>query len=72
MVHTEHVPRWQQHHMGPAMQQLNTTVHTPMGWIFTALQKNLRHECSESAQEQRITLYGSDQQQFTQIMLKGT
>jgi len=38
MMHTEHVPRWQQFHMAPAMLQLNSSATTSVD-IQNALYK---------------------------------
>ena len=66
------VPKWQQLHVARAMHEPNSDVSTPLRWIFkTALykrlqlqsliQKHMQHKHSESAWEQRIALYKSNQ-----------
>ena len=62
MMYTEHVPRWQQLHMALSGHQYG-------GYIFflnhkriqSLIQNHMQHECNESAQEQRIALYKSNQ-----------
>ena len=69
-MYTESVPRWQQFHMAPALQQPKSTVSTPLGWILKTCSKKLRsliqnhtrQECSESAREQRTALHKGEQQ----------
>ena len=61
-------PRWHQFHVAPAMPALQ--VHHFSGYLKTRY-KNRCHSCritferSESAREQRIALYESDQQSTT-------
>ena len=74
MMSTESVPRWQQFHMAPALQQPNSAVSIPLGWILKMCYKSLQsliqnhtwQECSESAREQRTALHKGDQQKQRQ------
>ena len=74
VMYTELALRQQQFHMAPATQQPNGAVSTSLWWILktylkvrakerllSLIQNYMRHERSESAQEQRIALYESDQ-----------
>ena len=76
MLSTEPAPRRQQFHVAPAMQQPKSAVSTPLRWIFEKKKRkekkrdkriqsltdnHIRYERSESAREQRIEAYKSDQ-----------
>ena len=50
MVYTKPVPRWQQFHMAPAMQnQIALSVHHCHERIQLFIQNHMRHECSDWA-----------------------
>ena len=69
---TQNAPRWQQFQKAPAMSQPNSKYTTSVEIqkctiisikLVTHLEIKSRDECIESAQEQRIALYKSNQQQ---------
>ena len=68
MVYTECAPKQQQFHMAPdsAVSTPLCAVSTPLWWILkewiqSLIQNHVKHELGESAREQRIVLYKSDQ-----------
>ena len=66
MVYTELAPRQQQFHMASAMQQPKSAIHGNLKICATKriqslIQNYMQQVHSESAQEQRVVLYKSDE-----------
>ena len=74
MVYTELAPRRQQFRVHQPCNEPNSTVSTPLRWIFkthaertqSLIANQMRHECSESAEELRVALNKRDY--FTDYM----
>ena len=65
MVYTERAPKRQQLHVAPDMQQPNSVVSTPLGWILkSAIQKVYRHSFKITWNKSAVSLLESAEYRY--------